>query len=132
MTPYELIYLANEFEATLMNEFMGQVTLLSGFLVVSYLVAKELNLFLSAIMILLYTLITYVISLSILTKMQDLRDVIAIIQMEIESGKQYPNLRMYQAGSLADYDASYYIFMAVIIFSYLAAIAFFLIRKFRA
>lgn len=126
MSPYEYIHIANEFETTATNMLLGYASILFAFLVACYLAADRLNWIMATIMLALFSVFSFQIGSSTVSKVLDLRDISAAIRMKIEAGNsEFPALFMIQEGAAGDYGSMADTYLILFISTYIAAVIFF-------
>ncbi len=85
MSPYEVIYLMNEFEMMTINILLGYASILFAFLVAGFLIANQLSRFMVVILVLLYTMFSYGVALGGITKLHDLAALAALAALAQET-----------------------------------------------
>ena len=107
MTPYEIVYLMNEFEMMAINILLGYASILSAFLVAGFLIANRLSRSMVVILVLIYTMFSIWMALAGITKFNDLAALAALAQETLATAElsQLPMTeewaeRTYQRGSV--------------------------------
>ena len=124
MTPYEILYLMNEFENTITNYWIAYASIVSGFLLTGYLFANKLSRSMVIILIALYTLFSFLSAISGVSKMVDLTSLAQLAQ-EIPAMKELPNLPMSDPRSPAIYKLAARIALFAYIITFFGSLLFF-------
>lgn len=131
MSPYEFIQIANEFETTATNMLLGYASILFAFLIACYLAADRLNWVMATVLLALFSVFSFQLGSSTISKVLDLRDIAAAIRKEIDAGNsEFPALFMIQEGAPGDYGSMADTYTVLFIATYIAAVIFFFSSRF--
>ena len=124
MTPYEVLYLMNEFEMMTINILLGYASILFAFLVAGFLIANRLNRAMVIILVFLYTMFSFWMALGGITKFYDLA-ALAVLAQETLTLAELPQLPMSEPVSERTYRRGAVFAMVIYGVSYLGSLIFF-------